>query len=89
MLENIIKNKEISMGAKTIYVYLELISKNREVRDKSVRTIGGEVGVTYQTICRHLQELQGANLIGRETIHPKVPQIITLKGREVRLTNER
>lgn len=42
MLEDVIKNKEISMGAKTIYVYLHLISKNKEVRDKSVRAIGGE-----------------------------------------------
>lgn len=83
MLETVIKNKEISMGAKTIYVYLHLISKNKEVRDKSVRAIGGEVGVTYQTVCRHLQELQEADLIDRETIHPKKPQIIKLKGREV------
>lgn len=83
MLENVIKNKKISMGAKAIYVYLKLISKNKEVRDKSVRTIGGEVGVTYQTVCRHLQELQEADLIDRETIHPKVPQVIRLKAREV------
>lgn len=83
MLENIIKNKEISMGAKTIYVYLNLISKNREVRGKSVRTIGGEVGITYQTVCKHLQELQNADLIDRETLYPKVPQVIKLKGKEV------
>ncbi len=81
MLETVIKNKEISMGAKTIYVYLNLISKNKEVRDKSVRAIGKEVGVTYQTVCRHLQELTEANLIER-TIHPKKPQIIKLKGEE-------
>lgn len=83
MLENIIKNKDISMGAKAIYVYLELISKNREVRDKSVRIIGGEVGIAHQTVCKHLRELQEADLIDRETIHPKVPQVIRLKAREV------
>lgn len=83
MLESIIKNKEISMGAKTIYIYLNLISRNREVRDKSVRTIGREVGITYQTVCRHLQELTEADLIERDTIHPKVPQVIRLKGMEV------
>jgi len=82
MLESVIRNKEINIGAKTIYVYLELISKEREVRDKSVRTIAKEVGIAYQTVCRHLRELQEANLIERETIHPKKPQIIKLKRRE-------
>lgn len=77
MLEGVIRNKEISIGAKTIYVYLELISKEKEVR-----AIGGEVGIAYQTVCRHLQEFQEADLIDREIIYPKKPQVIKLKGME-------
>lgn len=82
MLEGVIRNKEISIGAKIIYVYLELISKEREVRDKSVSAIGGETVMAHQAVYRYLQGLQEDDLIDRETKEPKKPQIKKLKGME-------
>jgi DNA-binding HxlR family transcriptional regulator len=76
---SIIQNKEISIGARLLYIYLEENKNtNNEVRNKGTRLMGDEIGASYQVVIRYLKELEEQELIKRTTIAQNKPQIIEL-----------
>lgn len=76
---SIIQNKEISIGARLLYIYLEENkNNNNEVRNKGTRLMGDEIGTSYQVVIRYLKELEQQELIKRTTITQNKPQIIEL-----------
>lgn len=76
-MNKIITNKEISIGARLLYLYLQ---KNKDsdnkIKEKGVRQIAQEIGTSYQSVIRYINELEQKNLINKITIKQNEPQII-------------
>ena len=68
-MSKIITNKEISIGARLLYLYLQ---KNKDsdnkIKEKGVRQIAQEIGTSYQSVIRFINELEQKNLINKITI---------------------
>ncbi|KXZ39461.1 replication protein (RepL) [Alkalithermobacter thermoalcaliphilus JW-YL-7 = DSM 7308] len=78
-MNKIITNKEISIGARLLYLYLQKNKDNdNKIKEKGVRQIAQEIGTSYQSVIRYLGELEEQNLISRTTIVTNAPQIIEL-----------
>lgn len=76
---NQITNKNLSLGARVVYMYLIRNKDNKnEVRERGTRLIAEELGTSYQSIIRYLAELEKENLISRTTINQNEPQIIEI-----------
>lgn len=76
-MNKIITNKEISIGARLLYLYLQKNKdENNKIREKGVRQIAQEIGTSYQSVIRYINELEQKNLINKITIKQNEPQII-------------
>lgn len=76
---NVIKNKEISIGARLLYLYLKENKNNEnEVREKGIRKISTDIGIDIKSVVKYLKELEKYELIKRTTTTQNVPQTIKL-----------
>lgn len=76
-MSKIITNKEISIGARLLYLYLQKNKDNyNKIKEKGVRQIAQEIGTSYQSVIRYLGELEQKNLISKTIITKNEPQVI-------------